>query len=233
MTETDGRVLPPMTVARFEEATKLIEQLVAEKTDVFLEHANVYKRKHRAASERSLTPQEAAQIAAAMAEVIHDDLSQDPGRAVRRIQESGLRAVDEPAPQELLLAAGLATAPALLDVVKRLVALVEMDADVFEDACEGETLDDAIAAGAKELRRAELGEARQRATAALEHVQKATGASKGEAMGLLVRTIVQAFSQAMEMSQQRQSQTESSTASLVNTDGPGETSSTAPPGEQP
>jgi hypothetical protein len=224
--------LPPMTVARFKEASLLIERLVSEKTDVFLGNANDYRRKHRELSDpRPLTPQEAAQIAAAMAEVIVNE--EDPIAYAARVQESELRAYDEPAPQELLLAAGLATAPALMDAVMRLVALVEMDAERFKAAREEESLDDLIKEDAEGLEELDVAVARERAVAALEHVQVATGAGKGEAWGLLVRVVVQAFSQAMQMSRPATSPTESSTSSLVDTTGRDSTSSTEPASEQP
>lgn len=235
MANTEGRRLPPMTVARVKEASILIERLVEEKTDVFLRHAQDYKAKHRAASSRQLTPQEAAQIAAAMVEVIAEegDPVGDRIAAAERAQDSKLRAYDEPGQREVLLRAGVATAPEAIDAALRLVALVELDADEFRDAREGDYLDDVVKDAAKELEELEAGEARERATAALEHFATATGRSKGEAWGLLVRVVVQALAQAVQMTSSETSTTEPSTSSLVDTTGLDETFSTQPPGETP
>lgn len=225
------RQLPPMTVGRFSEASELLERLVAEKRDVFLENANEHRRRHREMTEpRQLSPQEAGQLAAAMVEVIVD--GEDPVAFAERLQASGLRAYEEPDPRELLLAAGLSTAPALLDVVKRFVALVEMAPERFKETREAETLDEAIREDAAVLDDVELSEARERAVAALEHVQAATGSSKGKTLGLLTKLVLQAFSQAIVMSQPGTSATESSIASLVNTGGDDSTSSTPLPSDQ-
>jgi hypothetical protein len=235
MTPKEKRQLPPMTVARVKEASMLIERLVEEKTDVFLRHVQGYKTKHREATNRPLTPQEAAQIAAAMVEVITEegDAVGDRIAAAERVQGSTLRAYDEPGPKEVLLRAGASTAPEAIDAALRLVALVEMDAQRFRDAREADYLDSAIADDCAELEELEASEARERATAALEHFATATGRSKGEAWGLLVRVVVQALTEAVQTSSSETSTTEQSTSSLVDTTGLGETFSTPHPGETP
>jgi hypothetical protein len=228
-----ARQLPPMTVARVKEASILIETLVSEKTDVFIAHANDYKTKHREATSRPLTPQEAAQIAAAMSEVIMaDGEGGDPIATAAQVQQSELRAYDEPSSREVLLRAGVATATAAIDAGLRLVALVEMPAEQFREARETGHLDAAIADAAVELEELEASEARERATAALEHFATATGRPKGEAWGLLVRVVVQALSQTISSSSAN-STTEPSTSSLVDITGPEGTSFTPPPGETP
>ena len=58
--------LPPVTVARFQEATRLIEVLVDENTDLFIDRMASYRERARAGSARRLTPAEAAQVAAAI-----------------------------------------------------------------------------------------------------------------------------------------------------------------------
>lgn len=233
MTDTAGRRLPPMTVARVKEASILIERLVSEKTDVFLRHVADYKEKHRAASTRSLTPQEAAQIAAAMAEAIIAE-GGSPVETATEVQQSELRAYDEPGRREVLFRAGIATATEAIDAACKLVALVEMPAEKFREAREGDYLAEEIADAAAELEELEAGEARERATAALEHFATATGRPKGEAWGLLVRVVVQALSEAVQMSSSSEtSTTEPSLSSLVGSTGLGETSSTEPPGETP
>lgn len=225
--------LPVITVARMQEATELVDRLVSEKTDIFLRHASDYRAKHRAHNERALSPFEAGQLVGAMAAAVGEGLPENPAEAIRGIQESSLRAQDDPDFRELMLSAGLATAPALIDACLRLVALVEMDGERFEQSCEDGRIDESITEDLRELKKLPLVEARMRATAALAHVQEATGATKGEAWGLLVRLIVQAFSQAMQMTRPAPSPSESPTSSLVDTTGPDETSSTAPPSEQP
>jgi hypothetical protein len=228
-TAAPARKLPPLTVARFEEASKLIEQLVSEKTDVFIEAQNEYRRKHREATDRPLTAQEAAQVAAAMAESLGQDVSDDPGAVAAKIQGSGLRAYDEPQGMEILLAAGLATAPALMDVVMRLVALIELSADAFEGAREAELLDEALDSAVDELRKLEVQDARARASAALSHVVEKTGVAPGEAVRLVTRIVGQAMGQALQLHPDLLSSGMSSLQGSLDSGGPDEPSSTTPP----
>lgn len=180
--------LPVVTVARFEEAAKLIEELVAEKQDVFLEAAQRFREKHRDVTSRGLDAMEAAQVAAGL---MRNDVE-----AAVLVQRSDLRAYDEPAANEIFVAAGMATAPAFLDAAGRVVALIEMSAATFEQACEDGTLETAIDEARDDWRKVPMAEARERATRALDHYAKAGGASSvGEAVRLLMRIVMQAHQQ--------------------------------------
>lgn len=215
--------LPPVTVARLKEAMAFIERLAEENTDVFVASANRYRERHRNGTSRALTAVEAAQVAAGLAAGVNAATADD---AVA-VQESGLRAYDEPDPREVLLAAGIATAPAFLDIATRFTALVEMPADTFAAAREDETLDDAIAAAAAILDDLEVTEARARATAALEHFAAAAGAQQGKALGLLTQTVWTALQNALRVVMDERSTSSSLIDSAANTTGLGETSSTA------
>lgn len=226
------KALPPVTVGRFKQFGLLVERLISEKTSVFAEAQASYREVHREASPRKLKAVEAAQVAAAMAETLGGELAEDAGAVAAKIQQSGLRAYDEPEGVEVLLAAGLATAPALMDVVSQLVALVEMPAEAFEAACESETLDVALDAAVVELDKLDMQEGRARAAAALEHVAERTGVAPGEAVRLVTRLVGQSMGQALQMNPQLTSGLSSLLGSL-DSDGPDEPSSTTPATETP
>jgi hypothetical protein len=214
-----ARRLPPVTVARFEEAGSLLERLVEEKADVFLAAGQRYRDRHASAARRELTAEEAGEIAAGLAASL--DTPADLVDLAAKVQQSDLRAVPPPAPQELLFAAGLATAPALIELIRRFVALIELPAVEFEEACETYTLDDALDAPA-------------RASAALEHFAGATGRTPGEAWALLARTVGSAFMEAMrQLAPTLGSGSESLTGSAPSTGGPAGPSSTTPPTATP
>lgn len=217
--------LPPLTVARFEQATLLMERLVDENTDVFVGRMHAYRERQRAATSRKLTPDEAASVAAGLAASLSDDA--DLVGVAEDVQAGGLRAVDEPGAHEVLLAAGVATAPAFLNAALRLVALIELPADTFEAAYEDDTLDDAIAAHVSTLRALDLDEARARAVSALDYLSVKAGAGSGEGLRLLARVVWQALNQAAEqMTPMIASGLSSLTDSQPPTDGPVSTSST-------
>lgn len=214
--------LPPVTVARFEECLRLVERVVAEKQSVFVEKANEYRETHREQTTRPLSALEAAQITAAMAD--HLKVGEDPGGAIADIQASGLRAYDEPDTREVLLAAGVATAPEFVNAVQRMVAVIEMEPDQFRQAREAgeEELDAAIGAAVCEMSYLDMEtDARPRAVAALDHFSKAAGAGSGKGMALMAQTILKALGQAMSALPST-----SSTSSLVDTGGDAQTSST-------
>lgn len=211
-------VLPPITLARFTHVAELLEQLLAEKTSVFAGHANRYRREYRARSERPLTAAETGQIASAMSASLEDS---DPAAALKAVNQEGLTVSDDPSPTEVLIAAGIATAPAFIDSVKRLAALVEMPADKFEAAREAGSLDVAIVEGVKAWDQLDIQEARERAKAVLEHVSVGIGGDPKALTGQIGRMLLQAVTQAAG---------NMSFTSLINsafdTDGPDETSST-------
>lgn len=217
--------LPAISVARFEEGLLLVERMVAENTSVFIQHAQDYRAEHRKATDRPLSAVEAAQIAAG----VLDERSPED-RAAAFLGHEGLRAYDEPAPTEVLLAAGVATAPAFLRAALRVTALIEMPDGTFEEARELRTLNDEIDAHVETLRGLGLQEARERASAALDHFGKAAGVEPGKAWGLLARSVWQALQQAVsQLNLDQESPSSSLIDSAANTDGPDEPSSTTPP----
>lgn len=225
----ESRALPPLTVARFEQATLLMEKLVDENTDVFVGRMQAYRERQRAATSRRLTADEAAGVAAGLAASLSDDA--DLVSVAEDVQSGELRAVDEPGAHEVLLAAGVATAPAFLNAALRLVALIELPADIFEAAYEDDTLDTAIELHVKDLRALDLDEARARAVSALDYLSEKAGAGSGEGLRLLTRVVWQALNQAAEqMTPVISSGLASLTDSRPPTDGPTGTSSMASSG---
>lgn len=219
------RALPVIRVARFREATRLAEQLVRENTDAFVAAGQEYRERHRDAAARPLTEFEVAQVARGLGKTLAETKAE--------VDDAGLFHVDEPEPQEVLLAAGVQTADAFLDAALRFVALLELPEAEFAVAREEDQLDEAIAKGVRELEDLDLQEARQRAQRALEHLAAAGGVEPGKAMGLVVRTVWQALQQAMTfLLTSSTSPTESSTPSPAPTAGTGATSSTTPAGEK-
>jgi hypothetical protein len=224
-------LLPPVTVARFEEALALVEQLVDEQTDVFIAKAQDYRERHRNGTERALSAAEAVQIAAGLASAV----AAPPVDVAVALQQSDLRAYDEPEPVELLMRAGVATAPAFMGAVQRFVALIEMPADTFRAAREAQTLEQALTDAATAMAYEDLDGtdgARARAARALEHFTAAAGASPGKAWSLLPRALWQAVQQATSALGLAQGPS-SLIGSAPNMDGLGETSSTTSPTSKP
>ena len=93
---TGGEGLPVVTVARFEAASRLIEQLVEENTDMFVGKMHAYRERSRAGSSRALSAAEAAQVATGLAT---DLAAADRVAVAESVQASSLRAVDEPSTQ--------------------------------------------------------------------------------------------------------------------------------------
>lgn len=187
--------LPPVTPARFEEALALIDTLVDEQTDLFIAKGQEYRERHRAGTERRLTAQEAAQVAAAWSTA--QDLP--PVTVAEAVQQSELRAYDEPQPAEILLRAGIATAPAFMGAVQRFVALIEMDSVRFREHRELGKLGEALDRAVDEMQYVDLdGDdgARARAQRAFEHFSLAAGASSGKAWSLLPKALMQVVEQA-------------------------------------
>jgi hypothetical protein len=144
------------------------------------------------------------------------------------VQESGLRGYDEPEPVEILLRAGVATAPAALASVLRFVALVEMPADQFMAAREADELDAALDTAVKAMEYTDLDGPqgmRARAVMAFEHFGRAAGA-EGKALSLFPRALWQAVQQATSSLGLVRAPS-SLTGSPPRMDGQGETSSTA------
>lgn len=210
---------------------RLVEDLFDENVDVLIAKAQQYRERHREGTERPLTALEAAQVTAGW--TVADDLP--PVAVAVAVQQSDLRAYDEPEPMELLLRAGVATAPAAMGSVKRFVALVEMPADVFRAARESEELDqkltEAVIAMAYEDLDGPNG-LRERAQRAWEHFASAAGAGPGKAGGLLLRTLFKAVEQATQALGLQRAPS-SLTGSPPSTDGLEGTSSTTPDSARP
>ena len=187
-----------ITVARFESAMELLEGLVAENTDLFIGKIHEYREKHRAGTDRALSPEEAAQVAAALSVAMTE--GRDPVKVAAEVQASDLRAYDQPGQTEILVAAGVSTAPAFIKAALRLVALLELPEDEFEAAYDAESLPAAIDGGVKELRKLDLAEARERAKSALELLAEKSGAESGEGLRSLVQVVWRALNQAVQMS---------------------------------
>ena len=221
--------LPPVTVARFQEATRLIEVLVDENTDLFIDRMASYRERARAGSARRLTPAEAAQVAAAIGGAMDQDAGQ-VAQLAGKIQKGVLRTSDEPNPQEVLLAGGLATAPAFIAAALQVVALLELPADIFEQTFEDGTLRETTADAAADLSKLPLADARARAARAMQNLAEGAGTSEGEAWSLLTSTVRQAFDNALlTMADRMQTAPlESLTDSPAPTDGLGDRSSTTP-----
>jgi hypothetical protein len=217
------KALPVLSVAHFEEALGLIEVLVDENTDVFIAKGQDYRSRHRSGTERPLTAAEAAQVASAMA----SGAGLPPVALAVAVQESDLRAYDEPEPMELLLRAGVATAPAFMQTVKRFTALIEMPAADLERDREAGTLPDALDVAARKLDYADLADARDRSQAALEHFAAGAGAGPGKAVGLLLQALGQAMMQATSALGLQRGPS-SLTGSPPSTDGLAAASSTTP-----
>lgn len=221
---TGGERLPVVTVARFKAAMQLMERIVDQNTDLFIGKQRAYRERAREGTTRKLSAADAASVAAGLAAATDED----PVDLAVRVQESDLRASDDPQPMEVLLAAGLSTAPALLEATQRLVALLELPQDVFEEAYDTNTVDEAIEKPARELERLDLTEGRERANAAFHHLAREANAPSGEVLRLLAQAVWQAFNQAAEkMALDMSSGLSSLTGSLEPTDGASETSSTA------
>ncbi len=225
--------LPEVSTARLEEAMRLVEDVVSENQSVFVQKANDYREVHREGTSRPLNATEAAQIHAAL---VRDEVDgRDPGAQIAELQQSELRAYDPPAEQEVLMAAGVATAPAFMSAVKRFCVLIEMPDPVFREAHQAgeETLDQAIEEAVTALDYLSVEkETRPRTVRALEHFSKAVGAESGKGLALMAQAVMQALTQAMSASPS-QSPTSSLVDSAADTDGHGQRSSTTSPTETP
>lgn len=193
-TSPAGGSLPPVTVARFEQVTILIERLAQEKTSIFLEAMTGHIEQRQQAAARGLSSTEAVAVAGELASRLGRD---DVIALAAEVQQSGLQAADPPDPKELLLAAGLRTAPAFLDAALRVCAMIELPAGAFEAGLEHDDLDQRVDEHCVDLRKLPIAEGRQRASVALTHfTSQVGGGTPGEAWSLLTGTVWQAIKQA-------------------------------------
>lgn len=224
-------VLPPVTVARFEESLRLVERIYLSQQEGFLQQMQDFRAQHRDVTQRPLTAEEATRFAAAMSDVLADGT--DPAEYAAQLQNSDLYAYEQPGVRDVLIAAGMATAPALVQAAGKFVALMEMAPDRFVACFEDGTLPDAVDEDARALAHVPLAEARARTVAALEHWAAEAGVSSGEAL----RSLIEAVTGALEQAAARITATNgtglselsrSSTGSPAPTGGPAEPSSTTP-----
>jgi hypothetical protein len=219
--------LPKITVMRFEDAGQLLERLYDDNVDTFIARGQDYRDRHRGATSRPLTVQETVMVAGGLSATIAE--------AQEQIDEAGLTNHDEPSTGEVLLAAGLSTAPAFMRSVRRLVALIELDPDVYRQARE-QGLDGlwaAVDAAAEQLLELDLDEGRARAQRALEHLADSAGVPAGKAWGLVANTVWQAMSQAAHQLGERMRSASSTSSAASTADSPEPKSSTSSATETP
>lgn len=217
-----------VTVARFEQAMLLLEQLVDENTDLFIGKMHSFREKHRDGTDRPLTAEEAAQVAAALSAAITEE-DRDSVALAESVQKSELRAYDQPSGREVLLAAGVSTAPAFVNAALRMVALLELPEPEFETAYDAGTVDEAVEAKCVELRKLDLEEARTRASDALDLLAQKSGAGSGEGVRSLIAAVWRALNMAAEATTPSEGSGLSSLmGSLEPTGGADETSFTEP-----
>ena len=216
--EPADKKLPPVTVAKFEAALLLLERLFEAQQESFLQKMQEHRERHTEITQRPLTAGEAADIAVAMREVLGDQ-----AQTAAELQSSDLYAYDMPDSRELLAAAGLATAPALLSAVRQLVALIEMPSATFKKAHADDLLPEALEDAASKFDDLELVEARKRTTDAVAHFASAAGSgdNPGEVLRALIQTVMGALEQAaIRTTKDAASQLASSMLSVEPTDGP-------------
>jgi hypothetical protein len=215
-----------LTVARFEQAMILLEQLVDENTDLFIGKMHSFREKHREGTDRKLNAEEAAQVAAALSAAIEEE-SRDAVQLAEQVQASGLRAYDQPSSQEVLMAAGVATAPAFIGAALRLVALLEIPEGDFEQAYDDGSLDELVGEKAGELRKLDLEDARKLTAEKLDLLASKSGAGSGEGLRSLVTAVWRALTiAAVATTPSEGSGLSSLTGSLEAMGGADETSST-------
>lgn len=212
--------LPPVTGARFDEAMALVERLVQENASMFIARGQDYREQHRDGTSRPLNAVEVAQIAAG--------LGTDLQTASEQIAAAGLEHHDEPEPREVLLAAGIGTAPAFMRAVLSVVALIELPADEFRDARKAGTIAETISAIVEELLdEHELAELRARASGAMEHLAAASGVEPGKAWATIGQSVWKALELATDQLAVRMRSSSSIGSATPTADSPPTTSSTS------
>jgi hypothetical protein len=213
-TAAGGKKLPAVTVARFEEALKLVDRIYEANVESSLTRLQDYRDRHRAATQRPLTAEEAVRWAA----VARDILKEEPYTPAD-LQASGLYEYDQPGAKELLVAGGLATGTGLLDACRQFVALMELPATTFVEAYDTDMVQDAVEAAAAKFAHVELQEAKQRTSAALTHFAAFQDGAPGEVLRSLIETVTGALEQAAVRVSAEVSQQLSVTDSVGSTDG--------------
>lgn len=211
-----GAALPPITTARFHEAMLLMQELVDQQTTVFIERMQAYRDQHRAASGRPLSAIEVAQVAAGLGKELSD--------AQQAIDDADLKHYDEPESTEVLLAGGVATAPAFFEAAMRVFALLSLPPDVFKSARKAGTLRSALDDEVERLEDEDLALVRDRASAAFRHLAAASGVEPGKAWATIGRTV---WSALMTAADQTSTPSSSLTGSPPDTAGTPTSSSTS------
>jgi hypothetical protein len=204
-----GPPFPKLSVAKVEQAGVLLEHIVDENVDLFVRKGQEYRDKHREGTARHLTPVELGQLAAAMGRTL-TEVKED-------VDDAGIRYWDEPDRNEVLVAAGVATAPAFVQAAMRFVALIEMPDDVFARAYMAETLDDAIMEAADAARFEDVKTMRARAGRAMDYFADGVADRSGKGLALIAQTVIQGLGQAM--SHLEPSESSSLTDSAASTGG--------------
>lgn len=202
--------LPPVTVQRFEETLKLVERVYESQNEGALGKMQDYLDRNREATRRPITAEEAVHYAGILRNMVEQDVA-----SPAELQNSDLYVAKEPSPQELLIASLASAAPALLDALRGFTALIEMPADVFEQAADGNVLGETIAEHSAALRKISMVEGRERMQAAFAHWGKESGLPSGEAASRLWQAASVALQQAAVTVTRDLSHDESSTDSLA------------------
>jgi hypothetical protein len=218
-----AKSLPPVTVQRLEESLKLVERTYEAQHEGSLGKMQDYLERNREATRRPMTADEAFRQVAVWQQSVQQDVP-DPARLAAEVQQSGVYVAKEPESRELLYVGLAAAAPALLDAVREFTVLIEMPTDVFEEACETDTLQARLEDAADEMRQVHLPKARERMLAAFQHWGEEAGFGSGEALRRLWEALNVGLQQAAVMVTHEVSQSKSFTDSLVPTGGPDGTS---------
>lgn len=181
--------LPEISNAKFRALLRMLDEIVERNTDVYVEHGREFSDKKRAGTGRDWTAADLGPIARGLDTNLAD--------ARQQVVDAGLRAHDEAGDSEILIAAGIGTAPELYDEILRLTLLAEMSTDDFNVARRGD-LDAVLDAALEALDDLPLTETRERAGRAWAHIATALGYQPGKAWGLIAKTIWRVISQGME-----------------------------------
>lgn len=211
--------LPVIANAKFRVLMRMLDAIVDRNTDIYVEHGRKFSDKKRAGTSRDWTAADLGPLARGLDTNLAD--------ARQQLVDAGLRAHDDAADTEILIAAGIGTAPELYDELVRLTLLVEMSIDDFNvarrdgDEALNATLEDLL----QTLDDVPLAEVRERVGRAWAHIAEALGYQPGKAWGLIAKTIWRVVSQGMETMEPPLPPTSSSTQS---TDSPAATAGPEP-----
>lgn len=224
--------LPPITVAKMRHALNLLDRLMDEHRDRFLERMEAHRDTARDYTTRPLAAGEALEAAMITAPRLGVEGPDAVTRLAADIQGSELRMTQEPDGRELLAAAVASLGGAAFDTALRFVALVELPSEEMEQHAEAGVLFEHLDTYATNIL-GPLGgaEAIRRSQRAWDAFQQEWGLDSGEAVARLMKPVWGALMEAADRMTDRIS--DSYTSSLAPTVGAGETSSTTPGTEKP